>query len=180
MFELIDVDGQQKCNNCYEKNRNYLRNDLEPGTKIIVARTKATTAVKIDKKTGRLRKGTCSTRFKSKNSTPASSGGPATFCEKSILQGFLLSNRRYWLSMRFQLWRFLHRKSWACWFVLREIGGNYVADTNANERQRPRSQHLFNWTRWTPATFILMFSPLNKFKPNGHNKLICLADNFVT
>lgn len=59
-------DNQQICHDCYEKNRDNLKDELEPSTT-----TKPLPSVKIEeKKTAtRLRKSTRSTRYKSKSTT---------------------------------------------------------------------------------------------------------------
>lgn len=60
------TDNQQICNDCYEKNRNHLKDELEPTTSTGVTISAPTTATKTDDKKSKLRKSTRSTRYKAR------------------------------------------------------------------------------------------------------------------
>lgn len=65
-------ENQQICNDCYENNRNNLKDELEPGTMPNLAvSTALVTQKNNEKKTTRLRKSTRTTRYKSKSSAGA-------------------------------------------------------------------------------------------------------------
>lgn len=64
MWRRID-DNQQICNDCYEKNRNNLKEELESANTAFVAKTDE------KKTTTRLRKSTRSTRYKAKSGSIA-------------------------------------------------------------------------------------------------------------